>query len=113
MGLKLCFSCIAMPLAAGLYARLLLKWCTTLVLSCRCSWLASVEKKLTFQASFRKRIFRGIFLALVLGFGLSLATTFGCNRIDVNFDNIKVIETMKNGGCSFGLSAAVFYNSIE
>ena len=32
--------------------------------------------------------------ALALWFGLSLATTVGCNRIEVNSDNIEVIETM-------------------
>ena len=46
--------------------------------------------------------------ALALWFGLSLATTDECNCIEVNSDNIEVIETMKNGGRSFGLSAAVF-----
>ena len=46
--------------------------------------------------------------ALALWFGLNLATTVGCNRIEVNSDNIEVIETMKNGGRSFGLAAAVF-----
>ena len=46
--------------------------------------------------------------ALTLRFGLNLATTVGCNRTEVNSDNIEVIETMKNGGRSFGLLAAVF-----
>ena len=43
--------------------------------------------------------------ALALRFGLNLATTVGCNRIEVNSDSIELIETMKNGGHSFDLSA--------
>ena len=45
--------------------------------------------------------------ALALQFGLNLTITFGCNRIEVNSDNIEVIKTMKNGNRSFGPSAAV------
>ena len=46
--------------------------------------------------------------ALALWFGLSLANIVGCNRIEVNSNNIEVIAKMKNGGRSFGLAAAVF-----
>ena len=46
--------------------------------------------------------------ALALQFGLNSATTVWCNHIEVNSDNIEVIETMKNGGRSFGLSVTVF-----
>ncbi|XBH88029.1 hypothetical protein VPH35_075380 [Triticum aestivum] len=45
---------------------------------------------------------------LALRFGLLLAQRAGCNRLDVNSDNIEVINTMKNGGQSAGAAAAVF-----
>uniref|UniRef100_A0A453SM88 RNase H type-1 domain-containing protein n=1 Tax=Aegilops tauschii subsp. strangulata TaxID=200361 RepID=A0A453SM88_AEGTS len=32
----------------------------------------------------------------------------GCNRLIVNSDNMKVIDTMKNGGQSAGAAAAIF-----
>ena len=41
--------------------------------------------------------------AMALCFGLNLATTVGCNLLEVNSDNVGVIETMKNGGRSFEL----------
>ena len=40
---------------------------------------------------------------------LNLATTVGCNCIEVDSDNIKVIEIMKNRGRSFS-SVAAFYD---
>lgn len=36
--------------------------------------------------------------ALAVRSGLILATTVGCNRIEVNSDGIEVIEIIKNGG---------------
>ena len=46
--------------------------------------------------------------ALALKFGLSLAQRMGCNRIIINSDNMKVIETMNEGGRSSGAAAAIF-----
>ena len=40
-------------------------------------------------------------------FGLLLAQMAGCNRLIVNSDNMKVIDTMKNGGHSAGAAAAI------
>ncbi|XBI48054.1 hypothetical protein VPH35_111878 [Triticum aestivum] len=51
--------------------------------------------------------------AMALRFGLNLATTVGCNRIEVNSDNVEVIEAMKNGGQSFGIAAAIFDDSYH
>jgi hypothetical protein len=45
--------------------------------------------------------------ALALRFGLVLARKASCNRLVVNFDNMEVIDTMKNGGQSAGAAAAV------
>ena len=46
--------------------------------------------------------------ALALRFGLILAQKAGCNHLVVNFDNMEVIEIMKNGGHSAGAAAVVF-----
>ena len=45
---------------------------------------------------------------LALRFGLLFARMAGCNRLDLNSDNIEVINTIKNGGQSAGAAAAVF-----
>ena len=37
---------------------------------------------------------------LVLKFGLLLAQKAGCNRLVINSDNMKIINTMKNKGLS-------------
>ena len=46
--------------------------------------------------------------AMALRFGLILAQKVGCNRLIINSDNMEVIDTMKNGGQSAGVAAAVF-----
>lgn len=46
--------------------------------------------------------------ALALRFGLLLAQKAGCNRLIINSDNMKIIDTMKNGGHSAGAAAAIF-----
>lgn len=50
---------------------------------------------------------------VALRFGLNLATTVGCNRIEVNSENVEVIETMKNSGGSLGIAAAIFDDSYN
>ncbi|XBI52618.1 hypothetical protein VPH35_034967 [Triticum aestivum] len=45
---------------------------------------------------------------MALRFGLILVQKAGCNRLIVNSDNLEVIDTMKNGGQSAGVAAAVF-----
>ncbi|XBI44411.1 hypothetical protein VPH35_109046 [Triticum aestivum] len=45
---------------------------------------------------------------MALRFGLILAQKAGCNRLIINSDNMEVIDTMKNGGQSVGVAAAVF-----
>ena len=46
--------------------------------------------------------------AHVLRDGLILAGQLGCNRIEVNSDSMEVIETMRNGGNSLGVAAAIY-----
>ncbi|KAM3365983.1 hypothetical protein ACQJBY_015512 [Aegilops geniculata] len=46
--------------------------------------------------------------ASTLKFVLSLPQRAGCNRLIINSDNLKVIETMQNGGRSAGATAAIF-----
>ncbi|XBI72514.1 hypothetical protein VPH35_066452 [Triticum aestivum] len=46
--------------------------------------------------------------ALALKFGPTLAQRAGCNRIIINSDNLKVIETMQDGGQSADAAAAIF-----
>ncbi|KAF7016732.1 hypothetical protein CFC21_030269 [Triticum aestivum] len=45
--------------------------------------------------------------ALALKLGLTLAQRAECNRIIINPDNLKVIETMQDGGQSAGAAAAI------
>ncbi|XBI63808.1 hypothetical protein VPH35_044145 [Triticum aestivum] len=46
--------------------------------------------------------------ALALKFGVTLAQRAGCNRLIINSDNLKVIETMQDGGQSAGAAATIF-----
>lgn len=46
--------------------------------------------------------------AMALRFGLSLALSAECNKMEVNSDNTEVIETMKNGGRSSSVAAVIF-----
>jgi ribonuclease HI len=46
--------------------------------------------------------------ALALRFGLTLAQRAGCNHLIINSDNLKVIDTMQDGGQSAGAAAAIF-----
>ena len=46
--------------------------------------------------------------AFTLRSGLSLVQKAGCNCLVINFDNLKVINTMKNGGGPPGAAATIF-----
>ncbi|KAI4971715.1 hypothetical protein ZWY2020_002629 [Hordeum vulgare] len=46
--------------------------------------------------------------ATALRFGLTLTQKVVCNRLIINSDNMKVIETMKEGGRSAGATTAIF-----
>ncbi|KAI4985031.1 hypothetical protein ZWY2020_017661 [Hordeum vulgare] len=45
--------------------------------------------------------------AMTLKFGLTLAQKVGCNYLIINSDNMKVIETMKDGGRSAGAATTI------
>ena len=46
--------------------------------------------------------------ALALKFGLTLAQRAGCNRLIINSDNMKVIDTMQDGGQSASTTTTIF-----